>query len=57
MPRSQEYGLYQPYDQFILFGDSITEMSSSQELGFAFHAALQDGEKSFRLSTAVEILS
>ncbi|OJJ50564.1 hypothetical protein ASPZODRAFT_126449 [Penicilliopsis zonata CBS 506.65] len=37
-----EEGLYQPYDQFILFGDSITEGSSSQELGFAFHAALQD---------------
>ncbi|KAJ5896892.1 uncharacterized protein N7473_006291 [Penicillium subrubescens] len=30
-----------PYDQFILFGDSITEMSSDQSLGFAFGAGLQ----------------
>ncbi|KAI9927673.1 hypothetical protein ASPWEDRAFT_176155 [Aspergillus wentii DTO 134E9] len=34
--------LYQPYDQFILFGDSITQMSCSQERGFGFHPALQD---------------
>ena len=32
-----------PYDQFILFGDSITEMSHNQTLGFAFGAGLQDG--------------
>jgi hypothetical protein len=32
-----------PYDQFILFGDSITEMSYNQTLGFAFGAAMQDG--------------
>lgn len=31
-----------PYDQFLLFGDSITQGSDCQELGFAFAAALQD---------------
>lgn len=31
-----------PYDQIMLFGDSITEFSASQERGFAFMAALQD---------------
>lgn len=35
---------FQPYDQFILFGDSITQMGCNQELGFAFHAALQECE-------------
>ncbi|KAJ5591504.1 uncharacterized protein N7459_001873 [Penicillium hispanicum] len=39
-PESDEVG--KPYDQFFLFGDSITQMSSSQRLGFGFHAALQD---------------
>ncbi|KAJ5770560.1 uncharacterized protein N7511_002611 [Penicillium nucicola] len=34
--------LFKPYDQFILFGDSITQMACNQELGFAFHAALQE---------------
>lgn len=33
----------QPYDQFILFGDSITQMSSNQEIGFGFQPALQEG--------------
>jgi hypothetical protein len=33
----------EPYDQFLLFGDSITELSGSQEKGFAFAPALQDG--------------
>ena len=33
-----------PYDQFILFGDSITQQACSQELGFAFQPALQDGK-------------
>ena len=33
-----------PYDQFLLFGDSITQFSCSQERGFAFTPALQDGE-------------
>lgn len=31
-----------PYDQFVLFGDSITELSLNQGLGFA--AGLQEGE-------------
>ncbi|RMJ27916.1 hypothetical protein PHISP_01184 [Aspergillus sp. HF37] len=31
-----------PYDQIILFGDSITQMSSSQESGFGLQPALQD---------------
>ena len=31
-------------DQFILFGDSITQQACSQELGFAFQPALQDGK-------------
>lgn len=33
-----------PYEQFILFGDSITQMSCSQDLGFAWTPALQNGE-------------
>ncbi|THC96314.1 hypothetical protein EYZ11_004219 [Aspergillus tanneri] len=33
---------YKPYNQFILFGDSITEMSSIQDTGFGLHGALQD---------------
>jgi hypothetical protein len=36
--------VFEPYDQFILFGDSITQMACNQELGFAFHAALQECE-------------
>ena len=32
-----------PYDQFLLFGDSITQQSCSQVNGFAFCPALQDG--------------
>ncbi|KAH6675978.1 GDSL Lipase/Acylhydrolase family protein [Halenospora varia] len=31
-----------PYDQIFLFGDSITELSISQEYGFSSHAALQN---------------
>lgn len=31
-----------PYDQFLLFGDSITQQSCSQEDGFAFCPALQN---------------
>ncbi|CAG8918518.1 unnamed protein product [Penicillium salamii] len=42
---SQQDG-YQPYDQFILFGDSITQMGCNQEIGFGFHAALQEGKPS-----------
>ncbi|PWY68615.1 GDSL Lipase/Acylhydrolase family protein [Aspergillus heteromorphus CBS 117.55] len=33
---------YQPYDQFFLFGDSITEYSCGQDMGFGFHPALQN---------------
>lgn len=33
-----------PYEQFILFGDSITERSCNQDLGFAWTPALQNGE-------------
>lgn len=35
--------LNQPYDQFILFGDSLTQMSSNQDDGFGYHPALQEG--------------
>jgi len=31
------------YDQFYLFGDSITQDSFNQERGFGFSAALQNG--------------
>ena len=32
-----------PYDQFMLFGDSLFQQSCSQEAGFAFCPALQNG--------------
>ena len=32
-----------PYDQFLLFGDSLTQQSCSQAAGFALTPALQDG--------------
>ena len=32
-----------PYEQFILFGDSITQDAHNQSNGFAFGAALQNG--------------
>lgn len=32
------------YDQFVLFGDSITQMSFDQEHGFGFGASLQNSE-------------
>lgn len=35
-----------PYEQFILFGDSVTQMSCAQDLGFAWTPALQNGEPS-----------
>lgn len=38
----EEEALYKPYDQFILFGDSITQMSSDPDLGFGLHGALQN---------------
>ena len=31
-------------DQFVLLGDSITQQACSQELGFAFQPALQNGK-------------
>ncbi|ODM20654.1 hypothetical protein SI65_03707 [Aspergillus cristatus] len=34
--------LYQPYDQFIVFGDSITQNSCQRDLNFGFFGALQD---------------
>jgi hypothetical protein len=34
------------YDQFLLFGDSITEQSDCQDRGFALAPALQDGTQS-----------
>lgn len=41
---------YQQVDQFILFGDSITQFSYDQRLGFGLSGALQDGEyRSFYL--------
>ncbi|KAG6989003.1 hypothetical protein G7Y79_00066g095210 [Physcia stellaris] len=41
--QSQDVGLQRGLlDQFILFGDSITQQASSQELGFAFQPALQN---------------
>ncbi|GES66420.1 GDSL Lipase/Acylhydrolase family protein [Aspergillus terreus] len=39
---SADEGLFQPYDQFILFGDSITQQSTSPTDGFVFQAELQD---------------
>ncbi|KAL3467148.1 SGNH hydrolase-type esterase domain-containing protein [Aspergillus heterothallicus] len=42
MPSADEGPLYKPYEQFVLFGDSITQGSSSQEFGFGFQPALQD---------------
>ncbi|KAJ5964833.1 Esterase SGNH hydrolase-type subgroup [Penicillium vulpinum] len=42
MAATETQDVYTPYDQFFLFGDSITQMACNQELGFAFHAALQE---------------
>ncbi|KAF6234639.1 hypothetical protein HO173_007265 [Letharia columbiana] len=40
-----------PYDQFLLFGDSLIQQSCSQAAGFAFCPALQDGmTRLFRFS-------
>ena len=36
-----------PYDQFLLFGDSITQQSFDQAEGFAFGPALQNGMNTF----------
>jgi hypothetical protein len=35
------------YEQFLLFGDSITQDSFSQERGFGFSAALQAGQSTY----------
>ena len=43
---AEEEGAYTPYDQFSLFGDSITEYSNAQDMGFGFSAALQNGRQS-----------
>ena len=43
MTKSDEV-IGKPYDQFLLFGDSITQMSSNQDLGFGLEPALQDGK-------------
>ncbi|KAK2783968.1 hypothetical protein FQN53_008889 [Emmonsiellopsis sp. PD_33] len=39
------------YEQFILFGDSITQGSGNQEKGFAFAPALQQEKEKVRLMT------
>lgn len=41
---SMETSIKGPYEQIMLFGDSITEWSNSQESGFAFQPALQNCE-------------
>ena len=38
-----------PYPQFLLFGDSLTQKSSSQDLGFGFMPALQNGNAHCRM--------
>ncbi|KAJ6028054.1 GDSL Lipase/Acylhydrolase family protein [Penicillium herquei] len=40
MSNTEDMG--KPYDQFILFGDSITQMSNDMQLGFGLQPALQD---------------
>ncbi|KAL3488567.1 SGNH hydrolase-type esterase domain-containing protein [Aspergillus germanicus] len=42
MSAAEESPLYNPYDQFMLFGDSITQGSSNSDLVFGFQPALQD---------------
>ena len=37
-----------PYKQIILFGDSITQMSGNQDLGFGFSPAFQAGMSSWK---------
>lgn len=43
---AEEEGVYTPYDQFFLFGDSITEYSNAQDMGFGLSPALQNGRQS-----------
>ncbi|KAN0083014.1 SGNH hydrolase-type esterase domain containing protein [Elaphomyces granulatus] len=40
-PGARDQNVCAAYDQFILFGDSITQMSTDQNPGFSFYAALQ----------------
>jgi hypothetical protein len=47
MATTETQDAFKPYDQFLLFGDSITQMACNQELGFAFHAALQECKSFF----------
>ncbi|KAJ5473740.1 hypothetical protein N7475_003306 [Penicillium sp. IBT 31633x] len=42
MEPNQHGDAFKPYDQFMLFGDSITQMGCNQEIGYGFHAALQE---------------
>lgn len=44
IPPDSEEASYRPLNQFILFGDSITQFSCSQQLGFGLFGALQDGK-------------
>ncbi|KAJ6136400.1 hypothetical protein N7512_001560 [Penicillium capsulatum] len=44
----------QPYDQFLLFGDSITQMSSNQEIGFGFQPALQEDQFRDNLKSIIQ---
>lgn len=45
-PQAAVMDSFQPYDQFILFGDSITQASHDQTHGFGFAPALQHGSSS-----------
>ena len=47
---------FQPYDQFILFGDSITQGSHDQVQGFACAPALQNGSFSSLRDSLVFLL-
>lgn len=47
-PQTEDAG--KPYDQFILFGDSITQMSYNQENGFGLGAQLEDGRSTFSMN-------
>lgn len=57
-PQRSEADEYKPYDQFILFGDSITQMACDHEYGGTWHPALQGGETvtlSFREDYSVDL--
>ena len=42
-----------PYDQLILFGDSITQQSGAQDTGFGFAPALQNGKSDAHVSILI----